>query len=142
MSPAKKDDTVKVHYMCKLDDGTVLGSLAKGEPLQFTIGEGKVIRGFEQAVVGMTPGESKSEKIPSEQAFGPYRKARVLQIDREQIPAHTKLEVGKWFEFKQPDGRKTRVVLTDISESKLTFDANHPLAGRDLIFDIQLVEII
>ena len=141
MAQAKHGDTVKVHYTGKLEDGTVFVSSENREPLEFTIGEGKIIPGFERAVVGMSPGESKTEKVPADQAFGPYREELVLEVDRQQIPADVELKVGKRLQFSHANGRATQGLITDVSESKVTLDANHPLARRDLIFNIQLLEI-
>ncbi|UCD71155.1 MAG: peptidylprolyl isomerase [Syntrophobacterales bacterium] len=141
MVKAKNGDTVKVHYTGKLEDGTVFDSSENREPLEFTVGEGKIIPGVEQVVVGMSPGESKTKKIPADQAFGPYRDELVVEVDRQQIPADVKLEVGKRLQFRHTNGRATQALVTGVSESKVTLDANHPLARSDLIFDIQLLEI-
>ncbi len=141
MVQAKHGDTVKVHYTGKLEDGTVFDSSESREPLEFTIGEGKIIPGFERAVVGMSPGESKTEKVPADQAFGPYREELILEVDRQQIPADVKPEVGKRLQFRHANGRATQALVTDVSESKVTLDGNHPLARSDLIFNIQLLEI-
>jgi peptidylprolyl isomerase len=142
MAKAKNGDTVKVHYTGKLEDGTVFDSSGSREPLEFTIGEGTVIPGFEQAVVGMSPGASKSEKIPADQAFGPYREELVVDIDRERIPEGVDPKVGKRLRVQKTDGRITEVLVTGVTESKVTLDANHPLAQNDLIFDIELLEIL
>jgi FKBP-type peptidyl-prolyl cis-trans isomerase 2 len=141
MAQAKHGDIVRVHYTGKLEDGTVFDSSEDREPLEFTIGEGKIIPGFERAVVGMNPGESKTEKVPADQAFGPYREELVVEVDRQQIPADVELKVGKRLQFRHANGRATQGLVTDVSESKVTLDANHPLARRDLIFNIQLLEI-
>jgi len=142
MAKAKNGDTVKVSYTGKLEDGTVFDSSESREPLKFTIGEGNVIPGFEEAVVGMSPGDSKTEKIPADQAFGPYREELVVEIDRERIPEGVDPKVGKRLQVHKTDGGRIDVVVTGITESKLTLDANHPLARNDLVFDIQLLEIL
>ncbi len=142
MVQAKKGDTVKVRYTAKLEDGTVFSSSGNRDPLQFTIGEGNTIPGFEEAVVGMSPGESKTEKVPADQAFGPYREELVVEVDRQNIPADVRIEHGKRFQIPQKNGQITYVSVTNVSESKVTLDANHPLARNDLIFDIQLLEIL
>jgi peptidylprolyl isomerase len=142
MVQAKKGDAVKVHYTGKLEDGTVFDSSADRDPLQFTIGEEKTIPGFERAVLGMSPGESKTEKVPADQGFGPYREELVVDIDRRKIPAGVELKVGQHLKLPKASGRTTEVLVTGVSESEVTFDANHPLARDDLIFDIQLVEIL
>lgn len=141
MAQAKFGDTVKVHYTGKLDDGTVFDSSVSGDPLEFTIGEGMIIPGFEQAVVGMSPGDSKTELIPVDQAYGPHREDMVVIVDRAQMPPDMDPEVGQQLQIQQPTGQAIPVVVTDISDAEVTLDANHPLAGEDLTFDIQLVEI-
>jgi peptidylprolyl isomerase len=141
MAQAKHGDTVKVHYTGKLDDGTVFDSSAEREPLEFTIGQGNIIPGFEQAVVGMNLGDSKTEVIPIERAYGPYLEEMVVTIDRQQMPADMDPEIGQQLQIQQPDGQVIPVVITEISGSAVTLDANHPLAGEALTFDIQLVEI-
>jgi len=142
MAQAKHGDTVKVHYTGKLEDGTIFDSSIKRDPLQFKIGVGQVISGFEQAVVGMSPGESKNTKVPSDKAYGSYRKEMVMAVDRDKFPANIKPEVGQQYQIPQEGDRKTVVTVTDVSESSVTLDANHPLAGKDLTFDIQLIEIV
>ncbi len=141
MAQAKLGDTVKVHYTGKLDDGTVFDSSANGEPLEFTIGDGNIIPGFEKAVVGMSPGDSKTELIPVEQAYGEHREDMIVVIDRAQMPPEMEPEIGQQLQIQQQSGQAIPVVITDISDSEITLDANHPLAGEDLTFDIQLVEI-
>ncbi|MBD2021198.1 peptidylprolyl isomerase [Leptolyngbya sp. FACHB-36] len=142
MSQAKQGDTVKVHYTGKLDDGTVFDSSTSGDPLQFTIGEGMIIPGFEQAVLGMAPGDSKTELIPTDQAYGPHQEEMVVVIDRQQMPAEIEPEIGQQLQIQQPTGQVIPVIITDVSGSAVTLDANHPLAGEDLTFDIELVEIV
>ncbi len=141
MALAKQGDTIKVHYTGKLEDDTVFDTSIKRDPLQFTIGEGKVIPGFEQAVVGMKPGESKTTKIPADKAYGPHRKEMVIVVERNQFPAHLKPKAGQQLQIRKKDGQATVVMVTDVSESSVTLDTNHPLAGKDLTFDIQLIEI-
>lgn len=143
MSQAKSGDTVAVHYTGKLDDGTVFDSSADRDPLQFSIGEGHVIPGFEDAVIGMTPGDSVTKTIPSEQAYGPYRDEMVMVVEREQIPSEIPLDVGQQLHLQGPAGQPPLPVLvTDVSDNQVTLDANHPLAGENLTFDIQLLEIV
>jgi peptidylprolyl isomerase len=138
---AKHGDTVKVHYTGKLDDGTVFDSSVSQAPLEFTIGSGNIIPGFENAIVGMAPGESKTELIPAEQAYGPYVEEMVVVIDRQQMPPEIEPQVGQQLQIQRSPEQIIPVVVTDVSGSKVTLDANHPLAGEDLTFDIQLVEI-
>ncbi|MBF2063132.1 MAG: peptidylprolyl isomerase [Calothrix sp. C42_A2020_038] len=141
MGQAKVGDTVTVHYTGKLTDGTVFDSSNGGDPLEFTIGSGQLIPGFEEAVVGMNAGDSKTTHIPVEQAYGSYRPDMVIEVDREQMPAELEPEVGQQLQIQQPTGQVIPVVVTDVSESTITLDANHPLAGEDLVFDIELVGI-
>lgn len=142
MTQAKLGDTVKVHYTGKLDDGTVFDSSVDRDPLEFTIGSGMIIPGFEQAVVGMTPGDSKTELIPTDQAYGPHQEDMVVVVDRQQMPTEIEPEVGQQLQIQQPTGQVIPVVVTEVSGSAVTLDANHPLAGEDLTFDIELVEIV
>ena len=141
MVQAKAGDTVKIHYTGKLDDGTVFDSSVNREPLEFTLSGGQVIPGFDQAVVGMTPGETKTQKIPMDQAYGPYREEMVVEIAREQMPPDLQPEVGQQLQIQQPNGETVPVMVTVVTDSTVTLDANHPLAGEDLTFDIQLVEV-
>lgn len=141
MVQAKSGDTVKIHYTGRLEDGTVFDSSANREPLEFTLNGGQVIPGFEQAVLGMSPGESKTEKIPMDQAYGPHRSEMVLEVNREQMPPELQPEVGQQLQVQQPDGQTIPVFVTEVTDSTVTLDANHPLAGEDLTFDIELVEI-
>ena len=142
MTQAKYGNTVKVHYTGKLDDGTVFDSSIDRDPLQFTLGDGQMIPGFEQAIDGMSLNESKTVTIPMDQAYGPHREERVNEIERNQFPENMQLEIGQQLQIRQDDGQPFLVSVTDVSESSVTLDANHPLAGKDLTFDIQLVEII
>ena len=142
MAQAKNGDTVTVHYTGRLEDGTVFDSSVNRDPLQFTLGEGLLIPGFEQAVLGMSPGKSKTAEVSADQAYGPHREEMVVEIDRQEFPPHFQPEVGQQLQIPQSEGRVTRLIVTDVSEQKVTLDANHPLAGRDLTFDIHLLEIV
>ncbi|MBE9126097.1 MULTISPECIES: FKBP-type peptidyl-prolyl cis-trans isomerase [unclassified Coleofasciculus] len=141
MIQAKLGDTVKIHYTGKLEDGTVFDSSVNREPLEFTIDGGQVIPGFEQAVVGMTPGESKTQTIPMDKAYGPHRSELVLEVTREKIPPDLQPEIGQQLQIQQPNGQTIPVVITEVTNSNVVLDANHPLAGEDLTFDIELVDI-
>lgn len=141
MSEAQNGNTVRVHYTGALEDGTVFDSSQGREPLEFTLGEQRVIPGFEKAVVGMSPGDKKTEKIPAEQAYGPRREDMLLEIDREQLPKEIAPEVGLQLQMTTTDGRQVPVKITEVEESKVKLDANHPLAGKDLVFDLELVEV-
>lgn len=138
---AKKGDQVKVHYTGTLKDGTVFDSSREREPLEFTLGEGKLIPGFENAVEGMNPGETRTQNIPSDEAYGPRLDELVLQVPKEQIPQDINPEVGQQLQIRQDDGRTAVVKVTDIGDDTVTLDANHPLAGKDLTFEIELLEV-
>ncbi|MHC4541469.1 MAG: FKBP-type peptidyl-prolyl cis-trans isomerase [Planctomycetota bacterium] len=138
----KYGDTVKVHYTGRLQDGTVFATTVKRAPLQLTIGQGQVIPGFENAVVGMSPGESKTVKTPADNAYGPHREEMTQTIGRDQFPKHLKPVMGQVLQDHQTNGKIIDVVVANVGESTVTLDANHPLAGKDLTFDIQLVEIL
>lgn len=141
MANAKHGDHVKVHYDGKLDDGTVFDSSREREPMEFTIGEHKLIPGFEDAVIGMTPGESKNAHISSDEAYGPYHENLVVQVDRGQFPSEITPEIGQLLQLKGADGEAVMVTVVAFDDELVTLDANHPLAGKDLNFTIQLVEI-
>lgn len=141
MTKAKKGDIVKVHYTGKFEDGTVFHSTTEKDPLKFTIGGNQVLPGFEQAVVGMNPGESKTAKLTADEGFGPRRNDMIVQVERERFPKHTEPKVGQQYQVPQADGQNSLVTIIDVSEKHVTLDGNHPLAGKDLVFDIQLVEI-
>lgn len=141
MTAAKVGDKVRVHYTGKLNDGTVFDSSAERDPLEFSIGAGQVIPGFEQAVVGMEPGQSKTETIDSNEAYGPYRDEMVAEISRQQIPEDLPLAVGQQLQLQHSSGQVIPVVVTAVGNDTVTLDGNHPLAGKDLIFDIELVEL-
>ncbi len=141
MSEAQTGNTVKVHYTGALEDGTVFDSSEGREPLEFKLGEQRVIPGFENAVVGMTPGDKKKEKIPAENAYGPHRDDMILEIDRDQLPENISPEVGLQLQMTTTDGRQVPVKITQVEDAKIKLDANHPLAGQDLVFDLELVEV-
>jgi len=141
MAKAKNGDTVKVHYTGKLENDEVFDTSTDRQPLQFTLGEGGVIPGFEQAVLGMEPGESKTANIPADQAYGPYREEIIRTVNREQLHPDLELEVGQHLQSRSEDGQTFIVTVVNISEANVTLDANHPLAGKDLHFDIELLEI-
>jgi len=141
MPHAKSGDTVQVHYTGKLEDGTVFDSSADRDPLEFTLGEGRVIPGFERAVTGMQPGESKTTTIPPDQAYGPHRDDMVATIKRDQLPDHLDPSVGQQLSVRQESGRQFNVTITAVSEQSITIDANHRLAGKSLVFDLELVAV-
>ncbi len=141
MTLAKAGDTVKVHYTGTLDDGTIFDSSEEREPLEFQLGEGQVIPGFEDAVVGMNVGDIKTTRISSEEAYGLHDEDMVLTVPREQFPPNIEPELDQQLQLRQPDGSSFVVTIIDITEDNVTLDGNHPLAGEALTFTIQLVEI-
>jgi peptidylprolyl isomerase len=141
MALAKAGDTVQVHYTGRLDDGTVFDSSVGGEPIEFVLGAHHVIPGFEEGVTGMEVGETKTILIPSDQAYGPRMEEMVLIIPRDQVPPHITLELGEMLELSQPSGETIAVQITALTETIVTLDGNHPLAGADLTFDLQLASI-
>jgi len=141
MAVASKGDAVKVHYTGRLEDGTVFDSSANREPLQFILGDGNMIKGFDAAVHGMQIGEEKSVTIPCGDEYGEKREDMMLDIPMEQVPSDIKAEVGMELSLQNQAGHPVPVKVTYVDDIKITLDANHPLAGKDLIFDITLVEI-
>ncbi|MCB0192758.1 MAG: peptidylprolyl isomerase [Anaerolineae bacterium] len=142
MTQAQNGDTVKVHYTGKLTDGTQFDTSASGNPLEFTLGGGQLIPGFEQAVLGMTPGDTKTVTIASGDAYGEHREDMVVTVNKDQFPDHITPQLGQQLEMRQANNQPLNVVITDISGEEVTLDANHPLAGKDLVFDLELVEIV
>jgi len=138
---AQDGNTVKIHYTGTLNDGTVFDTSTGREPLEFTLGEGKVIPGFENAVKGMRLGESKSVTIPADEAYGEHRADLVLEFGRESLPEGLNPQVGEQLQMKDPGGRTIVVPVTAVSDNTITVDANHPLAGKDLTFQLELVSI-
>ncbi len=142
MTQAKSGDTVKVHYTGTLNNGQVFDSSKSREPLQFVLGTGMVIPGFDAAVTGLSPGETVTSTIPNAEAYGPYQKEMVAEIEKQNIPADFELEVGQRLEMQVPSGEAMSVTITDIKGDMVTLDGNHPLAGQDLTFELELVEIV
>ena len=141
MSRAKEGDTVKIHYTGRLQDGSVFDSSNERDPLQFNIGSGQVIPGFEEAVTGMTVGEKKTALIPCAKAYGEKDASLVMVVARKHVPAEIEPEVGQRLQVGSPSGQLLAVTVVEVSDENITLDANPPLAGEDLTFDIQLVEI-
>jgi peptidylprolyl isomerase len=143
MAIAKAGDTVRVHYTGKLEDGQLFDSSEGQDTLEFTLGAAEVISGFHEAVIGMRPGESKTERIPSDLAYGPYQEALCVSVNGAMFQAEgVHPEVGMQLEVRDGNGQQIPVRVTDVSEHAVKLDANHPLAGKDLVFDITLVEIV
>lgn len=142
MSNVKEKDTVKVHYTGSLEDGQVFDSSVQREPLEFTVGAGMVIPGFEEGVIGMEVSDKKTVVIPYEKAYGPERKELILDVPKTNLPEGLSPEVGMELVSKQPDGHEMVFRVLEIQEESVKVDANHPLAGKNLTFEIELVEII
>jgi len=142
MSQAKSGDTVRIHYTGKLEDGTQFDSSSGREPLEFALGGGQVIPGFEQAVEGMVVGDSKSVAIEADRAYGPRQEQLVQDVPKTALPPEMEPAVGMSLQGQATDGQVTHFVVTEVAETTITVDANHPLAGQTLNFDIELMEIV
>ena len=141
MPEAKEGDSVKVQYVGKLEDGSIFDSSAPDAPLEFTIGGNQVIPGFNNGVLGMTVGESKTVHIPVTDAYGPHQKDGVFEISRTEFPDDMNIEIGMRLEGNQQNGKSIQVTIVEINEDTIKLDANRPLAGKDLTFDITLIAI-
>ncbi|MCU4653331.1 peptidylprolyl isomerase [Roseibacterium sp. SDUM158016] len=141
MTQAKPGTTVSIHYTGTLDDGSTFDSSAGREPLTFKMGEGQIIPGLESALSGMSVGDQKTVTIPSEEAYGPHRPEAIQQVPREAVPDHIPLDLGTQLQVQTPDGRALPVVVTEVTDEQVTLDANHPLAGKDLTFAVELVAV-
>ena len=134
----KQGNTVKVHYTGKLEDNSVFDSSNGREPIEFEIGTQQVIEGFETAVIGLNKGDKTTVTIPSEKAYGPVRQELIIQVPKEQVPQDA--QVGVQLQGVNQMGQPFNVTVVDMNESTATLDANHPLAGKTLIFDIEVVD--
>ena len=141
MAQAKQGDTVRVHYTGTLDDGQEFDSSRGLDPLTFTIGTGSVIQGFDDAVTGMMVGDEKRVTIPADEAYGPRREELTLQLPRSELPADMEIEEGSQLRMEQGE-QSIVVTVRQLDDTTVTLDANHPLAGESLTFDLQLVEIV
>lgn len=141
MSTAAQGSKVKVHYTGTFDDGQTFDSSQGQSPLEFEVGGGQVIPGFDQAVVGMKVGETKSVRIPQDEAYGPHNPEMVIETDLNQFEEGLKPEVGQQFQTQMQDGQPVLLTVVAVEGDKITLDANHPMAGKDLNFEIELVEI-
>lgn len=143
MPQAKNGDTVKVHYTGRLDDGTVFDSSVDREPMEFTLGNREIMPGFEKALIGMSPGESKEDVlVPADEAYGPHIEEIVAVMERKNLPEDFQPEIGQRLRINQEEGGDIVVFVTDVTETTVTMDGNHPLSGKDLNFDIELIEIV
>ncbi|MBD3347805.1 MAG: peptidylprolyl isomerase [Candidatus Eisenbacteria bacterium] len=141
MAKVESGDKVKVHYTGKLEDGTVFDTSRDGDPAEFTVGENEVIEGLEEAVVGMQPGETKTAHVKPEQAFGEWNSGRVVEIDRINLPEGLDPEIGQILRSRDPSGETRLVKVVDVEQDKVKLDANHPLAGKELTIELELVGI-
>jgi peptidylprolyl isomerase len=141
MKKAGSGDNVKVHYKGSFDDGSVFDSSQDCGPLEFKIGGGQVIPGFEATVVGMQVGETKTARITTDQAYGSRLEEMIVVFERDQLPKDFQPSVGQRLQFRRDDGQVIEVTVTGVSDTSVTFDGNHPLAGKDLIFEIELLGI-
>ena len=141
MATARSGDTVRVHYTGRLDDGTVFDTSEGREPLEFALGTGQVIAGFDDAVEGMSPGETKTVWIPAVDAYGAHDEDLLLLVERDRFPPEMELELGQRLQMTRENEAPVLVTVADMLDEGIVLDANHPLAGRDLSFDLELVEI-
>ncbi|MBC7848324.1 MAG: peptidylprolyl isomerase [Chitinophagaceae bacterium] len=142
MQQVKSGDTVKVHYHGKLTDGTTFDSSAGREPLEFEVGSGMVIKGFDDGVTGMSVGDKKTVSIPVDDAYGPKQDEMLVEFPINQFPPDLKPEVGMPLTMTTSQGQPVQVVIIEVGEETVILDANHPLAGQELVFDLELVEIV
>ncbi|PQV46903.1 peptidylprolyl isomerase [Jejuia pallidilutea] len=141
MSKVKENDTVKVHYTGKLSNGQVFDSSLEREPLEITLGKGMLIPGFEKGIIAMEVNEKKTINIPVEEAYGEVNKELFYDVKKEQLPPDMTPEVGMGLASKDENGREIQFRVAEVKEDHIVVDANHPLAGQELIFDLELVEI-
>ncbi len=141
MQKAEEGNTIKIHYTGRLDDGTVFDSSREREPLEFKLGEGSLIKGFEDAVSGMAVGDKKTIHIPANEAYGERRDDLVLTVNKKQFPPDIEPKEGLMLSLRNPAGGMVEAMISEVTEDSVTLDANHPLAGKELTFDLELVEI-
>ena len=142
MNIAEFGDIVKVHYTGKMNNGEVFDTSDGKEPLEFQIGSGMVIEGFEEGIIGMKSGEKKSVNIPKEKGYGEYNPEYIIEVDRNNLPPDLNPIVGMGLEMSNPEGHPINVIITNVSDNSITLDANFFLAGKDLVFDLELVGIL
>ena len=142
MAEAKAGDTVRIHYTGTLNDGSTFDSSAGRDPLQFTLGAGEVIPGFERAVTGMSVGDAQTVEIPCQEAYGEAHPDRRQPFPRDRFPDNVPMETGTRLQLTGPEGQPIPVTIAEVNETEVILDANHPLAGEDLTFQIELVEIV
>jgi len=141
MTEVKQGDTVRIHYTGTLADGTVFDTSEGREPLEFTVGSGQIIPGLDKALPGMSEGDTKRVTAVAEEAYGPRNPDAMQAVPRDQIPADIPLDLGTRLNMQTPQGQQVPVTVTEVTEESVTLDANHPLAGKDLTFEIELVSV-
>ncbi|HEY4617969.1 MAG TPA: peptidylprolyl isomerase [Flavobacterium sp.] len=141
MSQVKENNTVKVHYTGKLSDGQVFDSSEGKEPLEFTLGQGRLIPGFEKGLIDMKLNEKKTITITPDEAYGAVREDLIQEVAKTELPPEIKPEVGMGLVSKSPDGQEMNLLVVEVRDQSIVLDGNHPLAGKDLIFDLEVVEI-
>jgi peptidylprolyl isomerase len=141
MAQARTGDHVRVRFTGRLNDGSIFAGSGEAEPLEFTLGVNEVLPAIEEAIEGMEPGETKTVYVSSDEAFGPWRHELVQEIPKDSLPDDLSIEPGQQLVVDQPGVEPVIVSVTDVSESTVTLDANHPLAGEDLVFDLELVDV-
>jgi peptidylprolyl isomerase len=142
MPDARSGDTVRIHYTGTLSDGSTFDSSQDRDPLEFTVGSGEIIPGLDRAIEGMSVGETKTVTVPAADAYGAHNPDGVQSIPRDEVPDHIPLDLGTQLEVQTMDGRTLPVTVTEVTAEAITLDANHPLAGKDLTFEVELVEIV
>lgn len=142
MTEVKTGDTVKVHYEGSLADGSTFDSSLDRDPIEFTVGEGRLIPGFEQAIVGMEEGDSKTVTVPPEEGYGQHNPELMQKFPREQVPDEIELEIGMRLQATDREGRPIALTVVEFDDATVTLDANSPLAGQELTFDLKVVEIV
>ena len=142
MSEAKTGDTVRIHYTGTLTDGSEFDSSSGGDPLEFTIGSGQIIPGLDREVAGMTVGDTKKVTVAADEAYGQRQPEAVQEVPRDAVPEGINLVVGNRLQATTADGGQMVVTIAAVTDETVTMDANHPLAGEDLVFDVELVEIV
>lgn len=142
MTEAKMGDVVRINYTGRLTDGTQFDTSTGKKPLEFTIGQGQVIKGLEAEVAGMAPGDKNTITIPCDMAYGQHRPDAVQDLDRSKLPGGIDVKVGTQLQARTSDGGIPPITVVDLDDTKVKIDANHPLAGQDLVFDVELLEIV
>ena len=141
MSQVKENNTVKVHYTGKLADGQVFDTSEGKEPIEFVLGQGRLIPGFEKGLIDMKLNEKKTINIAKEEAYGEVNDQLIQEVDKANLPQDMEPKVGMGLVSKSPEGQEMNLMIIEVKEESVVIDGNHPLAGRDLVFDLEVVEI-